>query len=328
MFSIRLSVMVGGFLGLLFIVVPPAPMANQVELKPVVFDVTVTERNSQSVRNLTKEEFSIQEDGINQKIESFSSQNAAFSLGLVIDSSGSIRPRLPSVQNAALQALTHLNKEDEACLIQFNTQPELLQTFTNDYQKLSQIVKLLQPTGGTSLLDAVYAAARYTGEHGKHRRKALLIITDGMEKNSISKEAQIAMLLKETRVQAYIIHLPPSIDKEVLSFVNLTPIQTTKAVVRLAEISGGQAFLPKRPDEASEIAGQIIEILRHQYQISYLSTNQKQDGGWRKFKVRVTPKTNLNLAVTTQPGYFAAGHITEKEKARQKEAEKTQKKKP
>ena len=132
----------------------------------------------------------------------------------------------------------------------------------------------------------------------------------------------------ENHVQVYFIYLPPPPNQNSSLFINSTTLQGRELLSQLAEISGGQAFFPKKPDEAPDFAEQVIETLRHQYQISYLPTEQNQDGKWRKVKVGVSPKTDRQLAVTTRPGYFAPGHVTEREKEERKKAEKQRKKKP
>lgn len=293
---------------------------------PVILDVTVVERNGQPVGDLAKDEFAIYEDGVKQQLDFFETKDAPFSLGLVIDASGSMRKKMAAVENAVHRAITRLHQEDEAFLAQFKAEPELIEAFTSDRQKLSGSLQNIHASGGTSLLDAVIATSDYAEEKGRHRRRALLFVTDGLEKNSATKEKEVTTALMENRVQVYFIFLPDVDDAKSL-FGQSPAARGKELITRLAEASGGRAFFPKQMSEAASVAEEIVQTLHRQYQISYPPTNQKQDGEWRKLKVEITPKTNRKLTVIVRRGYFAPGHVSEREKERRKQQEKQEKKK-
>jgi Ca-activated chloride channel family protein len=105
-------------------------------------------------------------------------------MGLVIDTSGSMRAKLYTVLGAARGLINQMRPDDEAFLVQFKTEAELLQEFTSDRRELEDALRKIYASGGTALLDAIIATADHAQEKGKQRRKALVVITDGVEKNS------------------------------------------------------------------------------------------------------------------------------------------------
>lgn len=302
--------------------VNPELVARQIEPKLVVWDVNAIEKNGQFVTDLTKDEFSIYEDGVKQQIDSFEAKDQPISLGLVVDSSGSMRDKLAMAQTTLATAISLLSQNDEAFIVQFKMDPELVETFTNDKAKLMHASSILFASGGTSLLDAAIATTDFAEEKGKYQRKALIFVTDGLEKNSTAKEKDVMTAIKEGRVQAYFIYLPTESDEAGSLFRPYAVANRKDLITRLAETSGGQAFFLSKMADAPSVAAGIIKNLHRQYRITYKSTNTKQDGDWRKLKVEIQPKPNRKLTIIARPGYFAPGYITEKEKRRQKQSDK------
>lgn len=309
-------------IALFAIFVNPGFGAQQSEIKPVTLDINVVEKNGRFVTGLGKDEFSIYEDGIKKQIDSFDTKDHPFSLGLVIDSSGSMRDKLGMVGTTLATTISLLGQNDEAFIAQFKMEPELVEAFTNDRQKLARSLSEIYSAGGTSLLDATIATTDYAEDNGKHQRKALIFVTDGLERNSASKEKEVITTLKESQVQAYFIYLPTEDGDSSGLFRKTSSAQGKDLIIRLAEASGGEAFFLKKVAEAPSVAAGIIENLRRQYRIGYKSNNPKQGGDWRKLKVEILPKPDRKLTVITRQGYFAPGHVTEKEKRKPKQKEK------
>src|SRR5262245_41234514 len=171
----------------------------------VQLDVKVTDQNGRPVPGLTKNDFVLYEDKVSQDIESVSSEEAPVSMGLAIDTSGSMRAKLYTVSDAARGLIRQMRPDDEAFLVQFQTEAELLQEFTSDRRELEEALRRIYASGGTALLDAIIAAADHAHEKGKRRRKALVVITDGLEKNSSVKEKAVIEAMKEDEVQLYLV---------------------------------------------------------------------------------------------------------------------------
>ena len=272
----------------------------------VLLDVTVIDQGSNPVFNLTKDDFTVYEDKVKQEIESVSREEVPVSFGLVIDTSGSMRTKLQTVSEAALSLIKGMRTDDEGFVAQFKAEPELVQDFTRDRRELEDALGEIYTGGGTALLDAIIATADYAHEKGKQRRKALIVISDGLEKNSSSKEKAVMEALQEDEVQVYLVGF---IDEEEPGglFSKAPGKKAKELLTRLAEDSGGRAFFPKDVSEMPAIAAQIAKDLRTQYVISYSPSNDKRDGSFRTIRVVVNPKDNRKLIARTRQGYYARG---------------------
>jgi Ca-activated chloride channel homolog len=270
----------------------------------VQLDVKVRDQDGRSVPGLTKDDFVVYEDKVNQSIESVNSEEAPVSMGLVIDTSSSMRAKIYTVSDAASGLIKQMRPDDEAFLAQFKTDAELLQEFTSNRRELDNALGHLNVNGGTALLDAIIATADHAHEKGKRRRKALIVITDGVEKNSSVKEKEVMEAVKEDEVQVYLVGFVD--EDESFSMFGRSPAKRAKQLMlRLAEDSGGRAFFPTDVREMPAIAAQIDEDLRAQYVISYYPSNERHDGSFRSVRVTVNPKDNRKLIARTRQGYYA-----------------------
>jgi Ca-activated chloride channel family protein len=270
----------------------------------VQLDVKVTDQTGRSIPGLTKNDFIVYEDKVSQRIESVSSEEAPVSMGLVIDTSGSMRSKIYTVSDAACGLIRQMRPDDEAFLAQFKTEAELVQEFTSDRRELEDTLGHLYVNGGTALLDAIIAAADHEHEKGKRLRKALVVITDGVEKNSSAKEREVMEAMKEDEVQVYLVGFVD--EEESFSLFGRSPAKKAKdLLIRLAEDSGGRAFFPTDVRETPAIAAQIAKDLRAQYVISYYPCNDRHDGSFRSVGVVVDHGDNRKLIARTRQGYYA-----------------------
>jgi len=267
----------------------------------VQLDVKVTDQNGRPVSGLTKDDFAIYEDRVSQIIESVSSDVAPVSMGLVIDTSGSMRPKLRTVSDAARDLIRQMRPDDEAFLVQFKTEADLIQEFTSNRRELEDALGDLYAGGGTALLDAIIATADHANEKGRRRKKALVVITDGLDKNSSMKEKEVIAAMKEDEVQVYLVGFVD--EEESGGFFSRSPAKKAKQLLtRLAEDSGGRAFFPTGVSEMPAIAAQIAKELRAQYVISYYPSNNRHDGSFRSVRVAVN---NRKWIARTRQGYYA-----------------------
>jgi Ca-activated chloride channel family protein len=267
----------------------------------VQLDVKVTDQSGRPVSGLTKDDFVVYEDKITQNIESVSSEEAPISMGLAIDTSSSMRVKLYTVSDAARSLIRQMRSDDEAFLVQFKTEAELIQGFTSDRRELESALGHIYSSGGTALLDAIIAAADHAHEKGKRRRKALVVITDGLEKNSSVKEKKVIEAMKEDEVQLYLVGFVD--EDESFQLFGKSPARKAKdLLIRLAEDSGGRAFFPSNVSETPAIAAQIAKDLRAQYVISYYPNNDRRDGSFHSVRVVVN---NRKLIARTRQGYYA-----------------------
>lgn len=270
----------------------------------VSLDVSVVDNNNTPIFNLDKDVFAVFEDKVKQQIDSVSREEVPVSFGLVIDSSGSMRSKLQTVTDAALGIIKTMRSDDEAFVSQFKAEPELIQDFTSDKRELEEALGEIFTSSGTALLDAIIATSDYAQEKAKQRRKAIIVISDGVEKNSGVKEKEVLEAIKENEVQVYMVGFVDEDDSGGI-FGKSGAKKAKELLQRLADDSGGRAFFPKDISEMGEIAKQIAKDLRTQYVLSYYPSNDKRDGTFRSVKVVVTPKDSRKLIARTRQGYYA-----------------------
>lgn len=271
----------------------------------VILDVTVVDQDNKPVMDLRQDQFQVFEDKVPQRIEFFSREQVPVSLVLTIDTSGSMRPKLDTVIKAATTLVKASRPEDEIAVIEFKDQPELLEEFTTDINDVIDTLQGLVASGQTALLDAVYLSADYASKEAKNRRKAVLVVTDGLDKNSYYKFNEVVDRLRELDVQIYLIGFTKDLSEEGGLFKRSEREKAEGLLNKLAAETGGKAFFPKELSEVAAIAEQISTDLRTQYSIGYYPTNSKRDGSFRSIKVQLVNVGNRRLAVRTRSGYVA-----------------------
>jgi len=301
------------FFGIGVLVLQPgwAPTAMTQE-QTVTLDVAVIEKSPDAFGSLTKEEFAVYEDGVKQQVISLAAQDSPFSLGIAVDASGSMRGQLPMIQKAAQAVISKMGSDDEAFVVAFTSGSEVMQDFTSNQRDLANAVEKIYAIGGTSLLDAVVAASGYVHKNGKNRRKALMFITDGVDKGSTIDEDKATTALIENQAQAYFVCVPVEISRPFLGIKS--SLKPRPQLDRLARATGGQSFYLGNAEESSSTAERFIGSLRNQYEITYASTNNKEKDKLRKVRVVVSPKDGRQLDVVTRRGYYGPGHKRVSEK--------------
>ncbi len=279
---------------------------ERIDTDEVLLDVAVFDQIGKPFENLKEEDFTVYEDKVKQEISSVRLESVPLSLGIVIDTSGSMRTKLQTVSESALGLIKQMKETDEAFISQFKAEAELVRDFTRDKRDLEDGLNELYTGGGTALLDALIATADYAQEKGKQRKKALVVITDGVEKNSAVKEKEVTKVIQEDDVQLYLVGILDEAEETGSLFRRGS--KAKDLLIRLAEDSGGRAFFPKDASEIPAVMAQIAKDLRAQYLVAYIPTNAKKDGTYRTIKVTVNPKDNRKMIVRTRQGYTAKGN--------------------
>jgi Ca-activated chloride channel family protein len=216
-----------------------------------------------------------------------------------------MRSKLQTVSEAALLLIKQMRQDDEAFVAPFKAEVELAQDFTADRLELEEAVSELYTSGGTALLDAIIATAGYAHEKAKHRRKALVIFSDGLETNSSVKEKEVMEAIKEDEVQVYLVGFTDE-EMEERSLFGRSPAKKARDLLtRIANDSGGRAYFPKDISEVPAIAANIAKDLRVQYVVSYYPTNEKRDGAFRTIQVNVNQIGGRRLTARARRGYYA-----------------------
>jgi Ca-activated chloride channel family protein len=261
----------------------------------VTLNVRVIDRANRPIDNVRQNDFHVFEDGISQPIESFSREEVPISYGLAIDNSQSLRSQIQAVIDAGKTIVNSNKPGDETFLVRFvsSDKIETLQDFTANKDLLIDGLDDLYVEGGqTSVIDAVYLTAEHVAEYKKgddsdRRRRALILITDGEDRNSFYKQPQLFQRLREEDVQIYVIGFVNELDKEGGLIAKSPREKAVSLINRLATETGGRAFFPQSLSELPGIANEIVRDLRTQYVLAYNPTNKLRDGSFRAIRVAV-----------------------------------------
>jgi VWFA-related protein len=289
-----------------FLATPLAALAQNQDPNRIVLDVfrvnflyTVSDKKGRFVINLNKDDFEVYEEKKLQNILEFVAEsNLPLRLGILIDSSNSIRDRFKFQQEAAVEFINSVirPKEDRAIVVSFDNQVELRADLTGDTEKLANTIRDLRPGGGTALFDAVYYSCKDKLMQDQPLfkfRRAIVILSDGDDTQSImTREQAIEMALKAD-VVIYTIS------------TNITRIESEgdRVLKHLSERTGGITFFPFRASDLTQSFENIANELRSQYSILYRPEPIKTDGQWHPVTIRV--KGRKDLIVRARPGYFA-----------------------
>lgn len=296
----------------------PEDEVYTVETELVNLNVRVIDRNNRPVNGLQQAEFKVFEDGVPQQIDFFDRSEVPTNYGIVIDNSGSLRQQLEKVIEAGKILVATNRPADETLIIRFVSRDKITieQNFTSNKTDLNDSLDNLFIEGGqTAIIDAVYLAAEKVSEYEKDRgkddrkRRALVIVSDGEDRDSYYSEAQLFEMLRETDVQIYAIGFVNELSKDA-GFISKSPQGKAKGLLqRMANETGGKAYFPNSTAELAGIAKEIASELRIQYSIGYIPTNDRKDGTYRNIKVVVNdgPGSQKRIAITK------AGRVAESE---------------
>jgi Ca-activated chloride channel family protein len=271
----------------------------------VTLNVRVIDRNNRPIGNVQQNEFHVLEDGVPQPIEYFTREEVPISYGLAVDTSGSLRSQLQSVIDAGKTIINTNRKGDETFLVRFisSDKIETVQDFTANQDLLIDGLDSLYVEGGqTAVIDAVYLTADHVAEYkkgddGDRRRRALIVITDGEDRNSFYSPDKLFARLREADVQIYVIGFVNELDKEGGMIRKSPRDKAVNLLNRIATETGGRAFFPTSLSELPQIAGEIVRDLRTQYVVAYNPTNKARDGSFRSIKVAVDEGTSRDRRI-------------------------------
>jgi Ca-activated chloride channel homolog len=271
----------------------------RVSVDLVVLHATVQDRRRTLISGLDKEHFQIYEDGVLQRIESFSQEDIPVTVGLVVDNSGSMGQKLPEVVAAALAFARSSHPEDDLFVVHFNENVwfGLAEDtpFTDQEADLRVALSRIKADGMTALYDATAAALVHL-KKGKWDKKVLVIISDGADNASQHTLDQVMALAEQSGVIIYTVGL----------FQPEDPDRNPRVLRRMARTTGGEVFLPRSLKDVVPVCEQIAHDIRNQYTLTYAPTNPKQDGAYRAIEVKARASGQGRLLVRTRAGYYAS----------------------
>lgn len=265
--------------------------------KLVLLDVSVKDSNGGTVSGLEMSNFRIYEDGKLQRITHFAHDDVPVTVGLVIDTSGSMRRKYLEVVTAALGFIRASNRNDEVFVVNFSDNarfglPEGI-PFTDDIGKLHAALWRGIPDGRTALNDAVVFSLNHL-EKGTRDKKALLLVSDGGDNSSAYRSEDMMKAVRESRATIYTIGVYDADDPE----------QNPRVLQRLARVSGGEVFLDVQLSAVAGICRQIANDIRTRYTIGYVPVEAGAGGSLRKIKVVASQAGGRKLLVHTRTSYF------------------------
>jgi VWFA-related protein len=271
-----------------------------VDVAWVVLHATVSDRKGGLVSDLGEPDFVVYEDGVPQRIRLFSNEDTPVTVGLVVDHSSTMRPKLEEVIIAARTFVRSSNPEDEMFVVNFNEKvslglPSTLR-FTSSTAMLEYAIAN-DPIGGqTALYDAIIKALEEL-QAGSRDKKALIVISDGGDNKSARSQAELMKLAGQSSAVIYPIGIYDEND----------PSRNLGMLKRLAQATGGEAFFPAETGELVAICERIARDIRHQYTIGYVPINLSRDGTQHAIRVVARTKGKGNLTVRTRTSYVAGG---------------------
>jgi len=282
---------------------------------------SVRDKHGTLVPNLEKDSFTILEDGKPQTIKYFTREtDLPLTIGMLVDTSGSQVNLIGIEHNAASQFFSQvLHKKDEAFLIMFGEEAELLQDYTNSARLLNEALNQLRPSSGvggigagpvptaggprgTILYDAVYLAAsdKLRSEVG---RKVIVVITDGVDEGS---RLSINQAVEAAQKSDAVIYSIEYLDPYFYSRFGFGGIGMggggDSALHKLSDDTGGHVYRVDRSHPLEEVFHQLQEEMRTQYSIGYTPLNEVRDGSYRKLEIKLSSK---DLKVQARKGYYA-----------------------
>jgi Ca-activated chloride channel homolog len=279
---------------------PPNSAASatiSVNSELVALPVRVTDSNGNVVSGLTQQDFSVFEEGRPQKITLFQQEDAPVTVGLVVDHSRSMGPKLAGVI-AAVSAFAHSsNPQDEMFVVDFNDDVWLQilggKPFTHSADDLEKEINAVSARGRTALYDAVAEGLNHL-RFGHCEKKALIIVSDGGDNASHQKFSQILDLAQRSQVLIYSIVLQGDGQEE-----------NPGALRHLSKSTGGISYFPSPSQSIASISALIARDLRDQYTLGFAPEKPSGDTSFRKIQVKVSAPGHGKLHVRYRPGYFA-----------------------
>ncbi|MDQ6677214.1 MAG: VWA domain-containing protein [Acidobacteriota bacterium] len=285
---------------------PQIPLADLPDPGRIVLDVnrvnmlfTVTDKKGRFITDLTKDDFQVIEGKKPQTISQFTAESdLPLRLGILVDTSNSIRDRFKFEQQAAVDFINSVvrPRQDKLMIVSFDSAAELVSDLSDDPEKLAKAVRELRPGGGTALYDALFYACRdklALDQPKEKYRRAIVILSDGDDNQSRVTRDQALEMAQKADVVVYAIS------------TNISRIENDgdKVLRYLAAETGGQAFFPFKVQDLSQSFENIANELRHQYNIFYRPEPLLTDGLYHPVTLKV--KTRKDLVVRARKGYFA-----------------------
>ena len=267
------------------------------KVEEVVLHAVVVDPQNRLMSNLSRDAFSVYENGKLQKMTSFRHENVPLALGILIDNSGSMRPKRQKVNEAALNLVQSSNTQDEVFVVNFGEEFYLDQDFTDDVAKLKVALDRVETWGSTALYDAIVASAAHITQDAKIQKRVLLVVTDG--KDNASQESLEETVQQLQRGDGPVVYVVGFVDETKGSS------STIRALQAISQNTGGTAYFPKDLSQVDAITKSIGSDIRDQYVIGYKSSNPMAGHAYHAIDVQASDASRHRLRVRTRTGYYS-----------------------
>jgi Ca-activated chloride channel family protein len=263
----------------------------------VTFGATITDKSGRLVTDLKADDFQVVEDGTAQRIAYFTPGSgdeaiAALHPGLMLDTSASMERDLNLARSAAIKFLNLLPQSEDITVVDFDTEVRVTRFPQRDFPRVVERIRNRKPEGWTALYDAL--GVYLDGAAEQRGRPVLVMYTDGADSRSSLSFEDAIDLLKASNATVYAVGLVENSGSERMA--------SQQRLRMIAETTGGQAFFPASLKDLDGAYAGVLDEIRAQYQLGYVSANTATDGRWRKVEVKVT---RPGLKVRARKGYFA-----------------------
>ena len=259
----------------------------------VLVRVAVTDPLNRYVVGLDREHFRVFENKVEQTISHFSNDKAPITVGVILDTSGSMGDNILSARTSVMRFLEQGDSRDEYFLLGFSDRSNLIQDFTSSGETIQNQVSFTNPKGRTALYDAIYLGLEKMSG-AKNDKKALIVITDGEDNTSRYTFREVKDFVKESETQIYVIG-----ERGELGYGR-------GVINEIVRLTGGRAFFPHNFKQLDYFVDLIHTELRNQYVLGYVPLSKEFDGEWRKLQIKLNPPEGLpKLNVRAREGYFA-----------------------
>ncbi len=254
----------------------------------VILWVTAVDERGNLIKDLTKDDFEVYENGRPMQVLEFTREERPMNLAIVIDTSGSMVDKIEAVHDAAADFVETLRPIDRALVIDFDDNVFLLQDLTAEHAPLQEAIESTEPLGATALYDAMHASYRKIGDI--EGRKAIILLSDGEDTASFFSQKRVLEEAKASDTLIYSIGVGGALG-------------TARGVLRdFSEYTGGTSFFVKDPEELAQVYRRIADELGSQYYLTYSTDNDTWDGRWMKVEVK---SERPGVDVRARRGYFA-----------------------
>lgn len=270
-----------------FFLLTPTHASAQVErpAPPRTLTVTVMDKKGGLVTGLARESFTVLDGGHPSELVSFASGDMPATVGVLLDASASINTaRLGFIKAAVTRFLKGCHPSDEFFLMAFNQRPQLIQGMTGDPEDVVAALDryaAIQPKGMTAIFDALYLALN-RATHGRHSRRAVVLLTDGQDNASSYTFRELRRQLMESDVTVYAVGIvAPNDDSSALGYGGRAILED------LTGLSGGRAFFPMSEKELNAAFDDLAKELRNQYVIGFAPAADAKRDGWHEVRVKL-----------------------------------------